>query len=83
MAPPKAALHAGKPPKTALGANRQEIYWIGAAEFRILAAMAAGKIFNAAEGKVAFGKSTFGCPVPENVWVCEPEPTNVAMGIFT
>ena len=49
LAPPKVALPAVKPPNAAFGASRQEIYWIGAAEFRILAAMAAWKIFNAAE----------------------------------
>ena len=30
--------------------------------------MAAGEIFN------------FGFPTPENVWVCEPEPSKVVIG---
>ena len=57
MAPPKAALAAGKMFNAAEGGVwRQEVY----RGRRILAALAAGKIFNAAEGGIRRQK-IYGC----------------------
>ena len=46
----------------------QEIYWIGATEFRILAAMAAGKIFNF--GCDAPCLKLYGYVSPSQAWQC-------------
>ena len=78
MAPPKAALAAGKMFNAAEGGVwRQEVY----RSRRILAALAAGKIFNAAEGGIRRQKIYRSCRkvdvrIPITLW----EPIKAPMG---